>query len=265
MKKKIYLLSLVILTIIGISTLSLGFSVNMSLDKTKNLNVNDEVVLTLNLSEEIVGASFKINYDSTNLKLVESQTTNLSVSENDGKIACVYFDMAKSGIDNLKIKFKIANNTNNNMTFNIEDAKFISKENEKSYSQGEIENKTVTIKPNTTTTEDDKKNNTIDNTTNNTTDSTINSETNNTTSNNLENNTNNNILNNNNSTNTSNDNNKSNTTLNTQKTDKTIATSKIPYAGHNILIYILIILAVLSAIYTGLRVKRNKLEDKYDK
>ena len=134
MKNKIGVISLIILTIVAIATTSLGFSVDMTLNKSEKIKLNDEIIVTLNLSEEIVGATFKVNYDNNNLKLVGSETTNLTVSENDGKVAGVYVDMAKAGTKNLKIKFKVINTTNTTMAFKIEDAKFVTKKDEKSYS-----------------------------------------------------------------------------------------------------------------------------------
>ena len=80
MKNKIGVISLIILTIVAIATTSLGFSVDMALNKSENIKLNDEITVTLNLSEEIVGATFKVNYDNSNLKLVGSETTNLTVS-----------------------------------------------------------------------------------------------------------------------------------------------------------------------------------------
>ena len=163
LKNKICLITVIIFMVLAISNISLGFSVNMSLDKTKELKVNDEIVLTITPSETIVGATFKINYDNKNLKLIGSETNNLSVSENDGKIACAYIDMVKKGTDNLKIKLKIVNNVASNMTFKLEEAKFVNLKDDKSYSQSEISgiDKTLTTDSTRNDTTTENNNNTV--------------------------------------------------------------------------------------------------------
>lgn len=146
--KKVSIVILSILVIFSISTVSLAMSMDMSLDKTKDIKKNDTVIYTLALSEKIIGASFKIDYDKEALELVGSGTTNLSATNNNGKIACVYFDMAKTGIDTCSIKFKARKNIENTkLTFELEEAKFITLNGEKSYSQSDIAGikKTITI------------------------------------------------------------------------------------------------------------------------
>ena len=273
MKNKIGVISLIILTIVAIATTSLGFSVDMTLNKSEKINLNDEIIVTLNLSEEIVGATFKVNYDNNNLKLVGSETTNLTVSENDGKVAGVYVDMAKAGTKNLKIKFKVINTTNTTMAFKIEDAKFVTKKDEKSYSlnkETKTDATTNTKKDDNTNSNTNKNNNTTNNATNNTVDNTTNTTTNNTISNettNTDNNTSNTI---NNVTNTSSDtnrtNNVDNTILNnTISADTTTSTKQIPHTGNYTILYIAIALAIVLSVYTGLKIRSKQFEDKYDK
>lgn len=276
MKNKIGVISLIILTIVAIATTSLGFSVDMTLNKSENIKLNDEITVTLNLSEEIVGATFKVNYDNNNLKLVGSETTNLTVSENDGKVAGVYVDMAKTGTNNLKIKFKVINTTNTTMAFKIEDAKFVTKKDEKSYSLNKVtqtDASTDTKKDDNTNSNTNKNNNTTNNTTNNTVNNTTNTTTNNTISNettNTDNNTSNTI---NNVTNTSSDTNSTNnvdntifnTSTNTISTDVTTSTKQIPHTGNYTILYIAIALAIVLSVYTGLKIKSKQFEDKYDK
>ncbi len=135
MSKKIKIISIIFLSLLIFTNVSLGFNVDMNLDKTKNIKINDEILLTINLSEKISGASFKLDYDRGILKLVGSQTANLSVAENNEKIACVYFDMSKAGTDILQIKFKIINNNKENVNFSIEESKFVTLDNETTYTR----------------------------------------------------------------------------------------------------------------------------------
>ena len=110
MKNKFILINVILIAIIiSISTVSLGFGIDIEMDKKENLKVGDEVILTINSSEKIVGASFKINYDTNSLKLLDKETQNLYVSENNRQVACVYIDMEDIGTDTLKIKFKVLN------------------------------------------------------------------------------------------------------------------------------------------------------------
>ena len=171
MKSKLILVILILIAILSISTISLGFSIDMEMDKTTDLKANDEVVLILNLSEKIIGASFKINYDVSNLKLVDRESENLYVSENNAQIACVYIDMEDKGTDTLKIKFKVLNTDKTNLEFSLDEAKFITLENENSYAGDDIVgiSKTITIEKasndDTDNDNDDNSSNKQDNTT----------------------------------------------------------------------------------------------------
>lgn len=256
MKKKISVIGIILILVINIVTISLGFSINMNLDKTKNIKVNDTVILTLDLEEPIVGASFKMNYNSSNLELIGSESTNLSASENNGKIACVYVDMAKTGTNSLKIKFKARKDIKNtDLTFELEEAKFITLNGEKSYSQNEIDGikKVITIEKATT---NNSGNNNPSNTTNNIKDNT--SSTNNNISNSSNNGTNNKVENT--TSNTKNDIRKNVTNLSststTSKEDKTKSTSGIPHTGINsYMLFIPIGLFSLLSIYFMIKMK----------
>lgn len=158
MKNKLILIILILIGMLSIATISLGFSIDMEMDKTRNLEVDDEIILTLNLSEKIVGASFKIDYDTNSLKLIDKETANLYVSENNGQVACVYLDMEDKGTNNLKIKFKVLNADKTNLGFSLKEAKFVVLGNENSYSENDIVgiSKTIDIEK---TTDNDNNNN----------------------------------------------------------------------------------------------------------
>lgn len=167
MKNKLILIILILIVMLSIATISLGFSVDMEMDKTKNLEVDDEVILTLNLSEKIVGASFKINYDTNTLKLIDKETVNLYASENNGQVACVYIDMEDKGTNTLKIKFKVLNTDKTNLEFSLKEAKFVVLGNEKSYSGNDIVGISKTIDIEKTTNNDNNGNANNNNTNNN--------------------------------------------------------------------------------------------------
>ena len=225
--------------IFSVSTVSFAMSMDMSLNPTKDIKANDTVIYTLSLSEKIIGASFKINYDRDQLELVESGTTNLSASVNHGKIACVYFDMEKTGIDSCSIKFKAKKNIENTkLIFELEEAKFIAKNGERSYSQNDIAGikKTITIgksddsnSGNNGSTNKNPSNS--DNNNNDVNDDSNNSSNNNNTNDDLNNsndtngNTNNSNNSNNTSGNTNNSNNSNNTSGNTNNSNNSTNTS----------------------------------------
>ena len=285
--KKISIIILLIGMIFSVSTVSLAMSMDMNLDQTKDIKENDIVIYTLNLSEKIIGASFKINYDSDQLELVESGTTNLSASKNNGKIACVYFDMAKTGINACSIKFKAKKKIENTkLTFELEEAKFIAQNGEKSYSQSDIAGikKTITIgksapssSENNGSTNKDPSNN--DNNSNNNDNNGSNSNNNNNTNDNLNNsnNTNGNTNNSNNTSgNTDNSNNSNNTSGNTSnsnnfnnangninntnssKSDYTVASTKLPKTGLHNSILLPIGMISMFAIYFFVKMKARK-------
>lgn len=241
MKKKIVLISIILILVVSIANICLGFSLDMNLDKTKSIKENDEIILTLKTSEKIIGASFKMNV-SSDLELVESASDNLSVSDNNGKIACVYVDTAKKETDTLKIKFKAKKDITKNLDFSLEDAKFISASDETTFDQSKIDGieKTIQIQSETTISDDSKNNNTNSN--------------GNTSKNDNKNNTNQNSkenkINNNNTI-------KQNTTK--IKSDTSKSASTIPYTGTNtIILVIAIIAATISTVYFGIKMKSNK-------
>lgn len=295
--KKISVIGIVLIAIISISTASLAMSMDMSLDKTKDIKMNDTVIYTLKLSEKMIGASFKINYNSDQLEFVESGTTNFSASKNNEKIACVYFDMAKTGIDTCSIKFKAKKNMQNTtLTFELEEAKFITLNGEKSYSPSDIAGikKTITIEKSSAsssgnTGSTDKNPSNSDNSGSNNNNGSNSSGNNNNTNDNLNNsnnasgNTNNSNSSNNISGNTNNSNNLNNTSSNTNnisnannknsgkantanqssannnsKSDNTLANSKLPKTGLNHYILIPICLVSMLAVYFFVKLKSEK-------
>lgn len=254
MKNKFVLINVILIAIISISTISLGFSIDMEMDKTENLNVDDEVILTLNLSEKIVGASFKINYDTNSLKLLDKETQNLYVSENNRQVACVYIDMEDNGTDILKIKFKVLNTDITNLDFSLEEAKFIVLGDKTSYSENDIIgiSKTMTIKK----TSNNDNNNDNDNNSDNIGNDTNNNQNNN--ANNSNNGTNNNTGNvsNNNTNNINNNDSSSNKNNNSNKKDNTTVNTSIPKTGTSDIIFVFIGVTILSVIYFGIRLRK---------
>ena len=234
MKNKFILINVILIAIIiSISTVRLGFGIDIEMDKKENLKVGDEVILTINSSEKIVGASFKINYDTNSLKLLDKETQNLYVSENNRQVACVYIDMEDIGNDTIKVKFKVLNVDKTELNFSLEEAKFITLGDENSYSGSEINgiSKTITIEK----TSDD----------NNIGDNTNNDQNNNSNNNNGTNNNTGNISNNSTSNKNNNINNKDNSTLNTY----------LPKTGTSNIIFVFIGLTILSVIYFGIRLR----------
>lgn len=235
MKNKFILINVILIAIISISTVSLGFDIDIEMDKTENLKVGDEVILTINFSEKIVGASFKINYDTNSLKLLDKETKNLYVSENNRQVACVYIDMEDIGTDTIKVKFKVLNVDKTELNFSLEEAKFITLGDENSYSGSEINgiNKTITI-------EKASDDNNIGDNTNNDQNNNSNNNNNNGTNNNTGN-----ISNNSTSNKNNNINNKDNSTLNTY----------LPKTGTSNIIFVFIGVTILSVIYFGIRLR----------
>ncbi len=250
MKNKFILINVILIAIISICTVSLGFSINIEMDKTEDLKINDEVILTINLSEKIIGASFKINYDIGSLKLLEKETQNLNVSENNGQIACVYIDMDEKGTDNLKIRFKLINTDKTDLNFSLEEAKFIALGNENSYLGDDIIgiSKTITIEKapndNNSNTDDDTNNNQNNNENNN----------NNNGTNNNTGNSSNNIQNNNTNSNIS----TNNKTNNSNKNDNTTVKTSIPKTGTSDIILVFIGIIICSIVYFSIKLKNIK-------
>ena len=90
--KKVRLISIILFIISIILFVNSHATYNMvvTLETNKqSLQVGEEKILTVTLSENIIAGNFEINYDSEVFELVGSGTTNLNVAEKNGKIACI--------------------------------------------------------------------------------------------------------------------------------------------------------------------------------
>lgn len=156
MRKKIFIVAfMVILFIFTNAKASLGFSIELTLDKLDHIQQNDEVTLIVQLDEKIQGASFMIDYDNDNLDLIGSNTENLKVGKKNGQIACMYFIMDGEGTDKLEIKFKVTGTKNKLIVFNMKDAKFITISG-KEYRVDDLSNKSSNIEEVTNKVEENK-------------------------------------------------------------------------------------------------------------
>ena len=136
--KKILISTVVILVtlILLVTTSSATFETNIK-SNVSTTRVGETVTLTISTNEKIVASNFNINYDSTAFKLDGSGTSNLSVAEKDGKIACIYADISGTGTNEFKIKFTAQKETTA-ANFKIENAKFRAEGQETSYTGTQI-------------------------------------------------------------------------------------------------------------------------------
>jgi hypothetical protein len=231
MKRKGCIISIILIALLTITTTCFGFEINMNLNKTKDIKAGDEITLTIKPNETIIGASFKMDYDSDNLELSGSDTDNLSVSENNGKIAAVYVDTLKTGTNSLKIKFKVKNDINSEVTFSLEETKFVSLEGETTYNQDDITGveKTISV---TKSSQISNSGNEVKNETNNTSNTTKN------------------ITNTSNSVNSISNN-------STLKTNTTTSSNDIPYTGTSQIILIAMAITLTTTIYFGIKLRKN--------
>ena len=232
--KKISRICLLAILIMCITNVCLAFDVDMKLDSTKEMKENSEIIYTLTLSEKIIGASFKLDYDNEKLQLVESMTNNLSVAENSGKIACVYFDVNKSAIDTCQIKFKTKQAiSNTDLKFTLEEAKFITENGETSYGQNTIQGSSKVIAIGDTSKQEKDSNNN---------------------SNNSKNPSNSNG--NNNSNNSNNSSSEKENSSQKSEVDSSTANGNLPNTGKNIHLLVAIFGMNMVAIYFFVKMKR---------
>ena len=149
MKKGIVSVAIMLITIaLLITTTNAAFtaSVSMKSDSTTTKE-GDTVTLTISTNEKVIASNFDISYDSTILKLEGSGTSNLSVAEKDGKIACIYADISGKGTSEFKVKFKALKETTGT-SLKIENAKFRAEGQEESYTGEQITgiNNAITVK-----------------------------------------------------------------------------------------------------------------------
>lgn len=149
MKKCIVSVAIMLITIaLLITSANATFTASISMKSdSSTVKVGDTVTLTISVNEKIVASNFDINYDSAILKLEGSGTSNLSVAEKDGKIACIYADMSGTGTSEFKVKFKALKETTG-ANLKIENAKFRAEGKEESYTGEQISgiNNAITVK-----------------------------------------------------------------------------------------------------------------------
>lgn len=141
----------------------------------KEVKVGDEVEITISLNETIVACNFDITYNQEIYRFEESATTGLYASVNDDKLSCIYYDLAEKGTSILKLKFKALKETSAKTTFGLENVKFRTKGQEKSYTENDIQglNNVLIINSVSKVTTGDTIGNTTGNTIENTTGNTI--------------------------------------------------------------------------------------------
>lgn len=212
----IMIVALLICTLTNIS--NAAFEINNSVEPI-SMKIGDIVTYTITANENIVATNFDISYESGKFKLEGSGTTGLSVSEKNGKIACIYADISGIGTKEFKIKFKAIAETGD-AAFSINNYKFRVQNVEESYTDV-IKNPINKVNvSNNAQNDNTQKENTK----------------------------------NNNSTDY-----KQKNEENTNKTpDKTISTKKLPYAGKNNFIFLMIFLVVLFAIIFKQKDKKLK-------
>ena len=140
MKKIVVSISIMLISIaLLITTTNAAFTMSMNIKSdSSTIQVGDTATLTISVNEKIVASNFDISYDSTIFQLEGSATSNLSVAEKDGKIACIYADISGTGISEFKIKFKALKTTTNGTSFKIDNAKFRAEGKEDSYTGEQI-------------------------------------------------------------------------------------------------------------------------------
>lgn len=151
MKKILVSLTIMLLSIMLLITNSnAAFSINTKIESNSDtIQTGETITLVITSNEKIIASNFNINYDNTILKLEGSKTSNLSVAEKDGKIACIYADISGTGTTEFKIQFKTLKETTSSATvLSIEDAKFRAEGKEESYTGESILglNKEISIK-----------------------------------------------------------------------------------------------------------------------
>lgn len=122
------------MVVIMLPLISKAFEMDLSTDK-ENIKRNDEIILKIKTTEKLVAANFEINYNNKIFKFLEG--VNINAAEKDGKVACIYGDLAGKGEDEFLIKFK-AIKSGKNAEFKIENLKCRAVNQEESYTDENI-------------------------------------------------------------------------------------------------------------------------------
>ena len=72
------------------------FSIDITTNKEK-VTIGEEVILKIKTEKNVVASNFEINYNSQNCELINTTSNNLYMSEKNGKMECLYFDLDQNG------------------------------------------------------------------------------------------------------------------------------------------------------------------------
>lgn len=139
--KRILIVTICMLVfILSASTFSMGaFTVNVTANpELSKTEIGGEINYTISFNEKIVAGNFDLEFNTELLEFVSSETTNLNIAMNNGKLSCVYVDISQNGTSDLKIKFKKKSSIGEpNIKFT--NIKFRGKDKEISYTEKDIQ------------------------------------------------------------------------------------------------------------------------------
>ena len=140
MKKRIIAgILLLIVSITLLTTSNANCTIDMNIEGNTNVTVGENMIYKITLNEPIVACNFDIEYDSTILEFVQSETTNLSAAVNNGKVSCMYVDISNQGTSEFKIKFKALKENTDGTSVGITNVKFRAKDKSTSYIANDIQ------------------------------------------------------------------------------------------------------------------------------
>lgn len=135
----IWLLILSILVITKTSANTTGLEITTSANK-EIYDEGDEIQVKIKTNKKFMTASFYLNYDSSIISYVGSDTISVSTKDypNDNLVRTVYADLSGKGTDEIVLKFKVKNNNKQNSLFYLTKTTITMAGEQNTYKQNEI-------------------------------------------------------------------------------------------------------------------------------
>lgn len=115
---KIIKISIILIMSITINSNATSLNLSTNLEKTK---VEDEIIVKAKTDKNIETATFYLKYDSTKLEFIENLTEKTIIKDypEEGILRVVYLDPTLQGESELDFRFKVRENSKENVTISI--------------------------------------------------------------------------------------------------------------------------------------------------
>ena len=123
MRKKIgCVVLMMIVSMVMLASTALAASFNVIIEPNKNFNdvaVNGEIIYTISTSAKSNNFNYEVVYDHSKLEFVGCLTEGVSANIVGDNIRCIHSSIGGAGLNEVKLKFKKAKNSDTNVEIDI--------------------------------------------------------------------------------------------------------------------------------------------------